>query len=260
MKNFLIASVAAVALSASPALAADMGVPYKAPPPPAPEISWTGCYVDGGYGYGFWDQNQFTETFPGLAQISANVDSGGRGWLGRFGGGCDYQFTLGNLGNFVVGALADYDWMDVHGQMSPGNTSLVGNEKESGAWYAGGRFGYLVTPALLTYFDAGYTETHYDQISLNLLTAPFTPGFDLIPAHTYSGWFIGGGTEYALNFSFLPIHGLFWRNEWRYASYDSADLPIETPAGGLTAVGMHANKDVQTITSSLVWRFNWPGH
>lgn len=259
MRKALIAIAAVAALHGSSALAADMGMPMRAPlPPPPPPPTWTGCYVDAGYGYGLWDQTQFTETFPGLGRISANVDSGGRGWLGRFGGGCDYQFTLGYLGNFVVGALADYDLMDVNGQMSPGNTVLVGNEKQSGAWYVGGRAGYLVTPNLLTYFTGGFTETHFDQVSLNLLTAPFTPGIALLPSHTYNGWFIGGGTEYALHFAWLPINGLFWRAEWRYASYSATDLPILTPAGGATGLGMNAEKAVQTITSSLVWRFTWP--
>lgn len=37
------------------ASAADMGMPYKAPLPPPPVVSWTGCYVDGGWGYGVWN-------------------------------------------------------------------------------------------------------------------------------------------------------------------------------------------------------------
>lgn len=258
MRKILLASLAALALASGPALAADMGVPtYKAPPPLPPPVSWTGCYIDAGYGYGLWDQHQYQETFPGLARVSADVDSGGRGWLGRFGGGCDVQFPLGNFGNFVAGAFGDYDLMSVHGQMSPGDTLFVGNEKESGAWYAGGRIGYLVTPNLLTYFEGGYTETRFDPVTFNLLPAPFTPGVAAMPGQTYNGYFIGGGTEYALNLSWLPIQGLFWRNEWRYASYRSADIPISV--GGVVTTGMHAEKDVQTLTSSLVWRFNWTG-
>jgi outer membrane immunogenic protein len=255
-----VIGVSAVLLAAplASASAADMGMPYTKAPPPPPAVSWTGCYVDAGYGYGMWDQNQYQETFPGLVPVSANVDSGGKGWLGRFGGGCDYQLGGAGLSNWVIGAFADYDFMDIHGQMSPGNTPYIGNEKESGAWYAGGRIGYLVTPYLLTYFDGGYTRTHDDQTTLTSLPVPFIPGSTVVPAQTYSGWFIGGGTEYALNFNWLPIHGLFWRNEYRYASYGSADLPIP-PGLGFAGTGMHVNSTaVQTITSSLVWRFNWP--
>ena len=257
-----VLGVSAVLLAAplGAASAADMGVAMKAPPPPPPAVSWTGCYVDAGYGYGLWDQNQYEESYPGLVRMSANVDSGGKGWLGRFGGGCDYQLS-GGLSNWVIGAFADYDFMDIHGQMSPGDTIYIGNEQESGAWYAGGRIGYLVTPSLMTYFDGGYTETRYDAVNLGALPVPVPAGFagETLPAHTYHGWFIGGGTEYALNFSFLPIHGLFWRNEYRYSSYDAVDLPLLPDPGGVAGLGMNSEKYVQTITSSLVWRFNWTG-
>jgi outer membrane immunogenic protein len=265
MKRSLLGVVGAAALLIAGPLstvnAADLAPRYAPPPPPPPPAaSWTGCYVDAGYGYGFWDQNQFQETFPGLAVTSANVDSGGRGWLGRFGGGCDYQFGLGGLGNFVIGVLGDYDFMGLRGQMSPGDTTLVGNENESGAWYVGGRIGYLVTPNLLTYFDGGWTQTHFDQVNFNLLPPPFGPSTNFLASNTYNGWFLGGGTEYALNFSWMPIHGLFWRNEWRYSSYNSADLPIFFTTGAAATTGMHVNSlNVQTITSSLVWRFNWWG-
>ncbi|MGB6730815.1 MAG: hypothetical protein WBE84_06620, partial [Xanthobacteraceae bacterium] len=65
------------------------------------------------------------------------VTSGGRGWLGRFGGGCDYEFSVNGFGNFVVGAFADYDLMNVHANFEPADVALAGNEKESGAWYIG---------------------------------------------------------------------------------------------------------------------------
>jgi outer membrane immunogenic protein len=88
-----------------------------------------------------------------------------------------------------------------------------------------------------------------------------------LPANTYHGWFLGGGYEYALDFSWLPVHGLFWRTEYRYSSYSSDDIGLVCSGGGATcgAAGPlgfseHASKQVQTVTSSLVWRFNWLGH
>src|SRR5271168_199371 len=105
MKKIMFGAVALVAIGTAPALAADL--PMKAAPlivaPVAP--SWTGCYVDGGVGYGMWNQDQYTETFPGLVPtgLAATTD-GGRGWLGRFGAGCDYQLT-GGLSNFVIGGF-----------------------------------------------------------------------------------------------------------------------------------------------------------
>jgi outer membrane immunogenic protein len=89
-----------------------------------------------------------------------------------------------------------------------------------------------------------------------------------IPGHNYHGWFVGGGTEYSLDF--FSVRGLFWRNEYRFSQYESADLPINLTAtgavaaaagcgigGAVTPCGEHIKPYTQTITSSLVWRFNW---
>ena len=40
---------------------------------------------------------------------------GGRGWVGRIGVGCDYQFAGSR---WVVGAFGDYDFMGLRGNNS----------------------------------------------------------------------------------------------------------------------------------------------
>jgi outer membrane immunogenic protein len=263
MRNLLLGA-AIVALAAGSAIAADM--PLKAPPlaPAAP--SWTGCYVDAGAGYGIWDQEHTTTTsFGGVPNgITVENSGGGRGWLGRFGGGCDYQLSGGFFSNVVIGAFGDYDAMSLRGSMSPltigGGFPLVANENETGAWAAGARIGYLITPSILTYVDAGWTGTRYSQMNITTNLGVGTGvGF---PQHTYQGWFIGSGWEYALNWA--PVRGLFLRSEYRYGTYENADLlqinfATGAPVGnaGLGDV-LHATKYVQTATTSLVWRFNWP--
>jgi outer membrane immunogenic protein len=233
-------------------------MPLKAPPSALPLMSWTGCNVNGGVGYGMWNQVQHSEIFG--VETSIDMTNGGRGWLGRIGGGCDYQMG-GDLSRWVVGAFGDYDFMSFKGTSEfPSNPvggvaiNVAGDEKETGAWYVGGRIGYLVTPTLLTYFDGGWTETRFDQVNYSLTGIPSVSTNVFLPATTYHGGFLGGGTEYALNFSWLPIHGLFWRNEYRFASYRAKDILVvnaEFPGGG-----EHERKYMQTITSSLVWRFN----
>lgn len=248
-----VLGVSAVLLAAPlAASAADLRMPLKAPMP-APVVSWTGCYVDGGWGYGMWNQDEFLSG-AGIGGIStATVTDGGRGWLGRVGGGCDYQLG-GALSNWVIGAFGDYDFENIHGQNDLGGLSVTGNEKQSSTWAVGGRIGYLVTPRLLTYTDGGYTAAHFDGVSFSSIVGG--PAIASIPSNTYHGWFIGGGTEYALDFAWLPIHGLFWRNEYRYSSFSAAALPV-TGFPGL--VDLNSRKFEQTITSSLVWRFNWTG-
>ncbi len=275
MKKLLIGSAALIAFAACGfAHAADMAPPapvyFKAPPPPV--YNWTGCYVDGGVGYGMWNQDHNAETYPGpvYTPLDASSTTGGRGWLGRVGGGCDYQTPLFD-NRVVIGVFGDYDFMGLNGNLDDQYYRMVGNENESGAWYVGARIGYLVTPTLLTYFDGGYTQTRFDQINLSYdgsaccgSTGPSGRNF---PATTYSGWFLGGGMEYAL--TWLPIPGLFWRSEYRFSSYSAQDIPLLVTSTGAVVdtcttapepgCGLHTQKYVQTATTSLVWRFNWFG-
>ena len=263
MKKLLLAAVALAALAAGPAVAADLGrkAPAYIPPPAPPPPSFTGCYVDGGVGYGLWNIDHSTQ-FAGQ-QITTETTSGGRGWLGRVGGGCDYQFGGGGgfWSNWVVGAFADYDFMDLHKNFDIPFFGVAGEEKEKNAWAVGGRIGYLVTPNVFTYWDGGYTQTEFDQINLNFVDSPFEP-FGSIASHTYNGWFIGGGYEIGLAgfFGWQLPPGLFWRTEYRYSSFNNTNLPIFTAAGVQTSFAQHMTPNVQTITTSLVWKFNWWGH
>ena len=101
MRTPFIGLVAALVLTVHAASAADLGLPIKsAPPPPPPGPNWTGCYVNGGGGYGMWNQdNYFEVSTPGLVPLSASATNGGRGWFGVAGGGCDYQFNLLGAGH-----------------------------------------------------------------------------------------------------------------------------------------------------------------
>src|ERR1700759_5116405 len=104
MKKILIATIAAVAMSGA-ASAADMSMPVKARPMPAPVATWTGCYVDAGGGYGMTNTSHTAESFPGLVPSAGESTAGGRGYYGTAGGGCDYQFPVSGLGNMVIGVL-----------------------------------------------------------------------------------------------------------------------------------------------------------
>jgi outer membrane immunogenic protein len=181
------------------------------------------------------------------------------------GGGCDYQFGTGSgfWGNWVVGAFADYDFMDLHKNFvipEFSDNGIAGEEKQKDAWAVGGRIGYLITPNVFTYWDGGYTETRFDGI--NLSDVVFSTPIATIDSHTYHGWFLGGGYEIGLAgfFGWQLPPGLFWRTEYRYSSFDSADLPLFTPAGVQTNFSEHMRPFVQTITTSLVYKFNWWGH
>jgi outer membrane immunogenic protein len=258
MNKLLLATAAVAFATVGSAGAADL--PMKAPPmvAAAPAMTWTGCYVDGGIGYGMWNQDEAI-SFGGLN--TGTYTNGGRGWLGRVGVGCDYQFTP----SFVIGVFGDYDFMNLKGTVQGANFTATGlggvpvaaDEKEKSAWYIGGRLGYLPYPNLMTFVSGGWTETRFNQRDyFSLLTGTLT-GISL-PQHDYSGWFLGGGTEYAVPWA--SFRGLFWKTEYRFSEYRADNLGAFVTATGLPN-GTVANdqKFVQTVTTSLVWKFNWGG-
>ena len=259
----LVLALTAVAAFTAPALAADMAPRYaKAPAPmPVAVANWTGCYIAGGGGYGLWNQENTTYdvTTAPRTQLTGTTTAGGRGYFGTVGGGCDYQFALGTW-QMVVGAVGDYDFASLKGNVSEPFFPSYGYEKMDYQWSAGGRIGLLVTPSLLTYFSAGYTEAHFNGFSLlngSLANGPIGAATgNFIGGRTYSGYFLGAGDEYAL--SFLP--GLFWKTEYRFSDLDTRTNPIRVTGTGLpTAFAVDSHKYVHTVRSELVYRFNWGG-
>jgi len=271
MRTLVLAAVAAgLTLSMGAASGADAPpLPYKAPPPAAPAHSWTGCYAGVGAGYGMYNEELAlftTQTFFGIPPGTDFVDGvsqGGRGWLETVQLGCDYQFAAPIGGNWLVGAFADYDLSQMKGNHHTGGNINIGlqsgEEHLRHAWAVGARFGWIVTPRFLAFVDGGYTQASFGDVNYvsNLFGSVGTPTGLQLPARTYSGWFIGAGTEYALGW--LP--GLFWKNEYRFADYGTRlDTVICTSAAlcglvGPTAFAEQTHPFVQTVRTELVWRF-----
>ncbi len=250
MKKFVLALLATAAFTGS-ALAADMAPrPYAKAPAMVAAPSWTGCYIGAGWGYGMLDDERYVTTSRGLTRPTTT--SAGKGWLGSVGGGCDYQFGgTTPFGPIVVGVFGDYSFSDIKGNFGdPRQRFQHGSQKLSNAWFVGGRAGLLVTPNVLTYVSGGWTGAHIERNSLTD-AAGNSVGLTL-PSANLNGWFLGSGIEYA--FTFLPVKGLFWKNEYRYASYNNYNQNyIHTNFVGRRVV--HNSVDVQTVTTSLVWRF-----
>ena len=85
----------------------------------------------------------------------------------------------------MFGAFADADWSNIGGQYSintggvPGGviaaSNLTGQFKNDYSWAVGARIGYVALPGLLTYFNAGYTEAHFEGSSFLNTNAPAAP-------------------------------------------------------------------------------------
>ena len=268
----LVLALSAVAAFSAPALAADMAA--KAPPmraaPVAYAPSWTGFWVSGGFGYGLYDidRSVVSSTLP-LTVFDTGHDNAGRGWLGKVGAGADYQFA-GPFGNWVVGIFGDAQWTGIKGNSSftcPGGCSgpdgFNGSQKLDSTWAVGGRIGYVALPGLLTYWNGGWTEAHFSGVNYfdasGLLPTPVVS----LGSRTPGGWFLGGGTEYAVT----QLPGLFWKSEYRFADYGTqtnGQICTVEAGSGCGGVGFIHSIDrshpyVQTITTELVYRFNWGG-
>ena len=239
MQRFFLGTAAALAMTGS-VMAADLPAkaPPRAAPPPVQLYNWTGCYIAGGGGYGMFNQDVTTSESDGSVTI------GGRGWFGTVGAGFDLQ--IGE--RWVFGAFGDYDFSGPRGDFVLLGTDLTGREKQDSAWAVGGRLGYTLTPTILTYVNAGYSQARFDAIDLS------QSGFS-VGSHTYSGWFLGGGYEYRLDW----FPGLFWKTEYRYAQYGRDNLTLLDGGAPVTDVTVTSEKTIQTIRSELVWRFNWGG-
>jgi outer membrane immunogenic protein len=262
MKKLVLALTGIAAFTGS-AIAADLPARTysKAPAPVAYAPSWTGCYVGGGGGYGMWNQENTvfdTTTVPRI-QDGATTTAGGRGYFGTVQAGCDYQFALGSF-NVVIGGFGDYDFSSLKGNTDLAGTGSFGREKMSSSWSAGGRAGVLVTPSLLTYFSAGYTEStfdRYDLLSDGTFAAIGLPSGFYVGKRTYNGYFIGAGDEYAL--SFLP--GLFWKTEYRFSDLNTKTNSFFDTTTNLPSLeaNMDSHKFVHTVRSELTYHFNWGG-
>src|SRR3982074_2927511 len=154
MKKLIIAVTALAAFTGS-ASAADLAArPYTKAPAMAPVYNWTGFYIFGGGGFGIFDTNTFTTTFPGGAPLTIGHKDGGDGFFGTAGIGYDWQFNS----NWVAGIFADGQFGSIRGSLTDpllGPFGASGTVKDRTNAAAGVRLGYLVAPSVLSYVNGG---------------------------------------------------------------------------------------------------------
>ncbi len=212
----ILTAAAAVVLSSSLAMAADMAAPapapaYKAPPPAPAVFNWTGCYVGGNIGYGSaheqWNYGYYAGT-------DYNQDYGSHRTSGVLGGGqfgCDYQ-----MGVWVVGAEGDFSFTGAKGDHA--YSSYFQNTKLDWIATATARIGYAFDNSLI-YVKGGAA---WDRGSYDMTLS----GISYSDKITRSGWTIGGGWEYGFaphwsvkveyNYIKFGFHDVWWN--YQYAS------------------------------------------
>ena len=253
MKKLVLALTAVAAFGGS-ALAADLPARTytKAPPMIEPVYNWTGFYIFGGAGGGIWDADGNTVTNAGFP-LTRDVRTGGDGWFGTVGAGYDWQFS----GSWVAGIFADGQFGSLRGSLTDSNIGFEGREKLRDTWAAGVRVGYLVAPNVYSYVNGGYTGSQWSSTTLTSLG--LVPGAIATPSFNRNGFFVGGGFENSLNFFGITAPGWFMKTEYRAAYFNRVTLPESFVGGGLTGDSVTFKPFVQTISTSLVYRFNWGG-
>jgi outer membrane immunogenic protein len=210
-RQFLLASVGAIAITGS-AFAADL-TPPPPPPPPVPIFSWTGLYVGGQIGYA-WDHDSVSAFFPG-----PNFSSG----FPAFGvvsfsdspngviGGVHVGYNL-QINQWVAGVEGTVDGTSVSrsGVFNPfGFATLDESSTVQGSIRV--RAGIAFDRVLL-YGTGGAAFAGIDNVYTTSLTSP---PFFLTErvSRTRSGWTAGGGLEYAVTNNWSI------RAEYRYSDF-----------------------------------------
>lgn len=193
----LILSGLALAAFAGCAVAADLPVAVKAPPPPV--WGWSGCYMglNGGYGWGRNSVTNASETQLGGAIFTFadfNFDSSGGFGGGQFG--CNWQASQA-----VFGFETDIQAASVKGTIQFPNavfnlpsplfsTSVTAELKYFGT--VRGRIGYAFTPAAMLYVTGGFAYGGIDS-SLSFPNIFGEPGATV--HNTRYGYAAGAGWE-----------------------------------------------------------------
>ncbi|WP_198964066.1 outer membrane beta-barrel protein [Bradyrhizobium sp. Y36] len=256
MKKVLLALTAVAAMTGS-ASAADLAArPYVKAPVAAPIANWTGFYVFGGGGGGLSNADQHVQTTVGAVPLTIDQRQGGSGWFGTVGAGYDWQFS----GTWVAGVFADGQFGSIRATLQDPTVvgGLTGNQKLETSWAAGVRLGWLVAPNVLSYVNGGYTGAHFGQTNFTNLAG--TPAGIHINSYNRNGWFIGGGVENSLNIFGVSSPGWFMKTEYRSAFYNAKTMDeLVDGTNALAGNSIRANSWNQTISTSLVYRFNWTG-
>jgi outer membrane immunogenic protein len=246
MKKSLRGLAAIGALVAGPAMAADLGVPLKAPAPIAPlSYTWSGFYlgIEGGGAWGSTQSISADATHdPGLPITNRfNVEGG------LVGGTIGYNWQFNN---WVAGVEGDLSWADKTGSANdipPFTTSTRNTITER--WLGTGRVRFGVTPIdrWLVYATAGFAVAGVQDTVQ-------TPAVVVSQRSARWGWTAGGGVEAAIDRNWsVKVEYLFV--DLQNANYINPDVPSGT--GTIVTRTVTLNDNV--IRAGINYHFNLGG-
>jgi outer membrane immunogenic protein len=250
-------------------------MPIKAPPPPAPVVTWTGFYLGADIGALAVDARANTTGIAGFGALgpaatlpfAQPVKFDSIGFRGGVFGGYDYQFGS----SFVAGIEADW-----HGETNsatqpgfaiglpagPVVTSRGDSRQISEDWDASvrARLGYLITPSFLLFATGGGSWQHFNISTLCDGTAAggiigYCANFGfptqaINQSATRTGWTVGGGFE-----TMLSAHWIA-RADYRYSDYGTLAV-TETIVTGAFAQTYAYGLRIQTHAAEFGLRYKF---
>ena len=233
MRRLILALFGVVAFGAAiPAKAAD--IPRPMPVKGAPTYvhafyNWTGFYLGAHVGYGWADFGGFDPvTGASTGSRSAN------GFI--YGGQLGFNYQLGS---WVLGIEGEFTFGDVKDRQDLGGGSFAEIKLEH-IYTAAARIGYAFDRTLL-YGKIGGAWTQ-EKYNFAVLGGTATGSVDR------SGWLLGIGLEYAFLANWTA------KIEYNYMDLGSKTVTLTT-AGGLVALPVNVDLDVQTIKAGFNYKF-----
>jgi outer membrane immunogenic protein len=264
-RKFLLASVGAIALTGSAALAADL--PSRAPPPvylpPPPIFTWTGFYIGGQVG-GAWGTGGGNITaFDPVTDTFVDTSFGSNNPSGVIGGGhvgFNYQFpgwSLFSSSGIVIGVEGSVDGSSLSKTTV---VTLPGVFLSSGTLTAHssldiqgsirGRLG-VAWDRVLIYATGGVAfggiNTDFELSGVDEAGVPFFASTSRSNSRT--GWTVGGGIEYALtnNWSIGA--------EYRFTDFGTISRDAVLSDGGF--FNAHRRLEENQVQARLTYKFDW---
>jgi len=218
--------------------AADLDVPVKGSPPPAPPFSWTGFYLGGNIGAGWGTSDTTLLVDPSLGfGVTGSFPFGTLSPSGILGGvqvGYNWQIDW-----IVLGIEGDFDGAAIKttnsgcGNPFFGQASLACSTNTDWLASVSGRVGGVVGDRFLAYVKGGaaWKDTKYSASETDTFDVLLPPGVTASSSAVRLGALLGFGLEYA-----FAAH---WTG---FIEYDYMDFGSQTVA--FTATGLTANASI----------------
>jgi outer membrane immunogenic protein len=240
MKRAFLFGLGLIALSAAPAVAAD--IPVKAPmvaPVVAPPYNWTGFYI-GASGGGAWGRSRHSNSAGDLTptfDISGGIVGGTVGYNAQFG-------------QWVIGLEGDWSWTNKKGSafdIPPFNTAFSSETHEDWIATGRGRIGYAFDRWMI-YGTGGFAVA-----DIGITVCPPAPAACAGETQTRWGWTAGGGFEFGID----PNWSV--KAEYLYARFDNTSYftPPPTATFANRTGGVFVENHIARI--GINYRFNWGG-